>query len=61
VETALQLAGSAVYRETVEMQLQPNSELALSEPRYSGGLLYVLQATGRDTHVLTVIYTVNQL
>jgi hypothetical protein len=38
----LQRAGSALYRETVEMLLQRNSELAISEQRYSKGLLYVI-------------------
>jgi hypothetical protein len=41
VETALQRAGNALYRETVEILLQSNGELALSEPRFSGGLLYI--------------------
>jgi hypothetical protein len=40
VETALQRAGSALYRDTVQMLLQRNTELALSEPRNRGGLLY---------------------
>jgi hypothetical protein len=38
---ALQRAVSALYRETVEMLLQSNREFALSEPRYSGELLYL--------------------
>jgi hypothetical protein len=38
---ALQRAESALCRETVEMLLKRSRELALSEPRYSGGLLYV--------------------
>jgi hypothetical protein len=39
-QTALQQAGSSLYRETVEIPLQLKSELALSEPRYGGELLY---------------------
>jgi hypothetical protein len=31
----------AILSETDEMLLQRNSELELSEPRYSGGLLYI--------------------
>jgi hypothetical protein len=38
-QIAVQRAGRALYRETVERLLQRNSELALSEPRYGGGLL----------------------
>jgi len=39
VETVLQWAGSSLYQETVEMLLQRNSELVVSEPRCGGGLL----------------------
>jgi hypothetical protein len=35
----LERAGSALYRKTFEMLLQHNSELVLSELRYSGILL----------------------
>jgi hypothetical protein len=42
-QTELERAGNAPYRETVQMLLQRNSEFALSEPRYGGGLLYVAQ------------------
>jgi hypothetical protein len=38
-QTALQRAGMEPYRGTVEMLLQRNTVLALSEPRYSWGLL----------------------
>jgi hypothetical protein len=38
VETVLQRAGRALSQETVDMILQRNSELALNEPRYSGGI-----------------------
>jgi hypothetical protein len=37
--TVLQRVGSALYRETVEMLLQRNSEVVVSEPHYSRGLL----------------------
>jgi hypothetical protein len=38
-QIALQWAENALYRETVEMLLQRNSELELIKLHYSGGLL----------------------